>query len=61
MGGWGTPGNGLLHLVGHFSVGYRLDLAGEEEWEQKVEFRLYKGNENTPYHTLGLWVDVVGS
>jgi len=49
-----------------------ITLADEEEWEQKVsfaplgvgeeqkvEFWLYKGNENTPYHTLNLWVDVV--
>lgn len=51
-----------------------ITLAGEEKWEQrvsftplgvgeeqKVEFRLYKGNENTPYHVLDLWVDVVGN
>lgn len=51
-----------------------ITLAGEEKWEQKVsfapvevgeeqkvEFRLYKGNENTPYHALDLWVDVVGN
>jgi uncharacterized membrane protein len=49
-------------------------LADEEEWEQrvsfaplgvgeeqKVEFWLYNGNENIPYHVLELWVDVVGS
>jgi len=63
-------------LMGEEEVGgvATITLAGEEEWEQKVsftplgageeqkvEFRLYKGNENTPYHTLGLWVDVVGS
>ena len=49
-------------------------LADGEEWEQKVsfaplgvgeeqkvEFWLYKGNENMPYHILDLWVDVVGN
>ncbi|NQT31269.1 MAG: DUF1616 domain-containing protein [Deltaproteobacteria bacterium] len=63
-------------LIGEEEVGgvAAITLAGEEEWEQKVsftpvgvgeeqkvEFRLYKGNENTPYHVLDLWVDVVGN
>jgi uncharacterized membrane protein len=63
-------------LMGEEEVGgvAAITLAGEEEWEQKVSFvpvevgeeqkvevRLYKGNENTPYHVLDLWVDVVGN
>ena len=49
-------------------------LADGEEWEQKVsfipaefgeeqkvEFWLYKGNGNMPYHILDLWVDVLGN
>jgi uncharacterized membrane protein len=51
-----------------------ITLADEEKWEQKVsfapvgvgeeqevEFQLYKGDENIPYHVLTLWVDVVGN
>jgi uncharacterized membrane protein/LysM repeat protein len=48
-----------------------LHLANKEEWEepltltasqpgsdQKVEFVLYKGEDNVPYRTLHLWLDV---
>ncbi len=48
-----------------------VTLDHEEVWEQelsfaparagpnqKVEFRLYRGEESEPYHTLHLWVDV---
>ena len=51
-----------------------LTLAHEEKWEQevsfaptkvgekqKVEFQLYKGDENIPSHILDLWIDVVGN
>jgi len=63
-------------LIGEEVVGgvAMITLAGEQEWEQKVnfapvevgekqkvEFWLYKGNENTPYHVLDLWVDVLGN
>jgi uncharacterized membrane protein len=49
-------------------------LANEEGWEQpvsfapaevgeeqKVEFQLYRGSESKAYHTLDLWVDVIGN
>jgi uncharacterized membrane protein len=29
--------------------------------EQRVEFQLYRGSESKAYHTLDLWVDVIGS
>ena len=51
-----------------------IALAHEEKWEQevsfaptevgekqKVEFQLYKGGGSKAYHTLNLWIDVVGS
>jgi uncharacterized membrane protein len=51
-----------------------LRLANKGKWEepltltatqpgsnQKVEFALYKGDNNVPYRTLHLWVDVEGS
>jgi uncharacterized membrane protein len=51
-----------------------ITLAPDEKWEQEVsftptevgenqpiEFRLYKGDENTPSHILHFWIDVVGS
>jgi len=63
-------------LIGGQEVGEvgTITLAHEEKWqqevgfvparvgeEQKVEFQLYKGNENEPSHVLNLWVDVVAS
>lgn len=51
-----------------------LHLANKEKWEsplvliatqpgsdQKVEFVLYKGEDDVPYRTLHLWLDVEGS
>jgi len=51
-----------------------LHLANKEKWEsplvliatqpgnnQKVEFVLYKGEDDVPYRTLHLWLDVQGS
>jgi len=63
-------------VIGEQDVGgvATITLAHEEEWEQpvsfaptevgeaqKVEFQLYWGSESKAYHTLDLWVDVVGS
>jgi uncharacterized membrane protein len=39
-----------------------VSLAPTEVGEaQKVEFQLYRGSESKAYHTLDLWVDVIGS
>jgi uncharacterized membrane protein len=51
-----------------------ITLADEEKWQQKVsfapvaageaqkvEFQLYLGSNSKAYHTLDLWVDVIGS
>jgi uncharacterized membrane protein len=39
----------------------RVSFAPVEVGEaQKVQFRLYRGFDSQPYHTLNLWVDVVG-
>jgi uncharacterized membrane protein len=62
IGGQGVGQAGPISLAGGEEWQQRVSFAPVEVGEaQKVEFQLYRDSENKAYHTLDLWVDVVGN
>ncbi len=62
IGGQGVGQVGTITLASGEGWQQRVSFVPVEVGEaQKVEFQLYRSSDSKAYHTLNLWVDVIGS